>query len=167
MSDSERKDPLRGVEVIQVNKTLSLFGIVLDSISPRSASLSDQFFRVLLDNANTGYNEVCRNHPSPSAITHPLPQMRSHIASSLYIIISAQWNPTYSSVAELLHTCVTDPDPLKIRLDIFLMANGRCFTCLVLCIDLLVTWRTRLPWYKDCPSGRNNGCPTTHEPVAV
>jgi len=98
-----------------VNKTLSLFGIVLDNIAPRSAPLADQFFRVLLDNANTGYNEVCRECSLASAITHPPPKMRNHIASSLYIIISAQWNPTYSSVSELLHACVTDPDPLQIR----------------------------------------------------
>lgn len=150
---------MRGVEVVQVNKTLSLFGIVLDSISPRSAPLADQFFRVLLDNANTGYNEVCRDLPSSPAITYSPPQMRSHIASSLYIIISAQWNPTYSSVAELLHTCATDPDPLKIRLGTFLVVNGRCFTCLVLRIGLLVTWRMRLPWSKCCLSGRNNDCP--------
>ena len=107
-----------------MNKTLSLFGVTLDNITPRSTPLADQFFRVLLDNANTGYNEVGWKHSSPSAITYTPPQMRGHIASSLYIIVSAQWNPTYSSAADLLHSCVTDPDPLQIRYDAFLMANG-------------------------------------------
>ena len=51
---------LSSAEAVQVNKTLSLFGVVLDNITPRSAPLADQFFRVLLDNANTGYNEVGR-----------------------------------------------------------------------------------------------------------
>ena len=59
MSESERKDFPSGIEVVKVNKTLSLFGIILDNVSPRSAPLADNFFRVLLDNANTGYNEVC------------------------------------------------------------------------------------------------------------
>ena len=60
MSKNERKDFLCGIEVVKVNKTLSLFGVILDNVSPRSAPLADKFFRVLLDNANTGYNEVCR-----------------------------------------------------------------------------------------------------------
>ena len=127
------KDFSRDVEVVQVNKTLSLFGVILDNVSPRSAPLADKFFRVLLDNANTGYNEVRRRMlSSSSAITYSPLQMRGHIASSLYIIISAQWAPTYSTVAELLHACVTDPDPLKIRQAIFLMGNGRCLTCSML-----------------------------------
>ena len=54
---------LRDAEAAQVSKTLSLFGVVLDNITPRSAPLADQFFRVLLDNANTVYNEVGRKHP--------------------------------------------------------------------------------------------------------
>ena len=68
-----KKDSLRGVEVVQVNKTLSLFGVTLDNITPRSASLADQFFRVLLDNANTGYNEVGWGHPLPSVIINTPP----------------------------------------------------------------------------------------------
>lgn len=143
-----------------MNKTLSLFGVILDNVSPRSAPLADKFFRVLLDNANTGYNEVRRRVLlSSSGITYSPPQMRGHIASSLYIIISAQWSPTYSSAAELLHACVTDPDPLKIRQVTFLVLNGRCLTCSMMCTDRPVTWRTQLPWCKVCLGGRNNGFP--------
>ena len=143
-----------------MNKTLSLFGVILDNVSPRSAPLADKFFRVLLDNANTGYNEVGgRILSSPSAITYFPPQMRGHIASSLYIIISAQWSPTYSSVAELFHACVTDLDPLKIKYVIFLVESGRYLTCSTLNADRLVIWRTRLPPPKGYPSGRRNGCP--------
>ncbi|KAF9648519.1 ARM repeat-containing protein [Thelephora ganbajun] len=112
----------QGDSAFTMNKTLSLFGVVLDNITPRSAPLANQFFRVLLDNANTGYNE-----------------MRNHIASSLYIIISAQWNPTYSSVAELLHACVTDPDPLQIR-------SARYLENAVAMVQRLPEWKEqRLP----------------------
>ena len=154
------KDISRDVEVVQVNKTLSLFGVVLDNVSPRSAQLADVFFRVLLDNANTGYDEVRRRMLlSSSAITYSPLQMRNHIATSLYQIISAQWAPTYSTVAELLHACVTDPDPLKIRQVTFLVGSGRRLTCSMLQTDRLVTWRTRLPRSKGCLGGRNNDCP--------
>ena len=71
MSKSENKDISRGAEVVQVNKTLSLFGVILDNVSPRSAQLADKFFEALLDNANTGYNEVHRQIlSSSSAITY-------------------------------------------------------------------------------------------------
>jgi proteasome activator subunit 4 len=41
-----------------VNKTLTIFGAVLDNLQRRVAPIADKYMNVLFDNANTGYAEV-------------------------------------------------------------------------------------------------------------
>ncbi|KDQ54780.1 hypothetical protein JAAARDRAFT_134622 [Jaapia argillacea MUCL 33604] len=87
-----------GDSAFAMNKTLSLFGIVVDCLGPRFMPLSDKYFNLLLDNANTGYAEI-----------------RAHISQNLYMIMRCQWQPSYPSTDMFLSACRTTTDPMKLR----------------------------------------------------
>jgi hypothetical protein len=44
--------------ILQVSKSLAVFGILVDALGIRFNSLSDKYTNLLFDNANTGYAEV-------------------------------------------------------------------------------------------------------------
>lgn len=43
-----------------VSKSLSIFNILVDCLDLRFLPLADQYINLFLDNANTGYAEVCK-----------------------------------------------------------------------------------------------------------
>jgi proteasome activator subunit 4 len=81
-----------------VNKTLTLFGTVVDCFQRRIVFMADKYTNVLLDNANTGYAE-----------------MRAHIAQNISVIIAALWQPWHPSVAAFVRACSETEDPLRLR----------------------------------------------------
>jgi proteasome activator subunit 4 len=81
-----------------VNKTLTLFGTVIDCFQRRVVFIADKYMDILFDNANTGYAE-----------------MRTHIAQNISVITTALWQPWHPSVAAFLRACSETEDPLQLR----------------------------------------------------
>ncbi|OBZ79732.1 Proteasome activator complex subunit 4A [Grifola frondosa] len=86
-----------GDSAFAMSKSLSLFGILVDSLGIHFLPLCDKYVNLFLDNANTGYAEI-----------------RSQIAQNIYGIIGVQWRPAYPSVEAFLAAC-EGFDPLHIR----------------------------------------------------
>jgi proteasome activator subunit 4 len=81
-----------------VNKTLTLFGTVIDCFQRRIIFVADKYMNMLYDNANTGYAE-----------------MRAHIAQNISVITTALWQPWHPSVVAFLRACAETEDPLRMR----------------------------------------------------
>lgn len=45
---------------VAVSKSLSIFNILVDCLDLRFLPLADQYINLFLNNANTGYAEVCK-----------------------------------------------------------------------------------------------------------
>ncbi|EMD41612.1 hypothetical protein CERSUDRAFT_110183 [Gelatoporia subvermispora B] len=87
-----------GDSAFQMNKSLTLFNVVIDCLGPRFLPLADKYVHLFLDNAHTGYAEI-----------------RSQIAQNLGAILSLQWRPVYSSAEAFIEACQEAVDPLHIR----------------------------------------------------
>jgi len=81
-----------------MNKTLSVFGILVHSLGIRFHSQSDKYVNLMLDNSNTGYAEIS-----------------GRIAQILCAITRSQWQPSYSSTEAFILACHELDDPLHIR----------------------------------------------------
>ncbi|OCH96671.1 ARM repeat-containing protein [Obba rivulosa] len=87
-----------GDSAFQMNKSLTLFNVVIDCLGPRFLPLADKYVHLFLDNANTGYAEI-----------------RSQIAQNICAIVSLQWRPAYPSADAFIKACHETADPLHIR----------------------------------------------------
>ncbi|KAI0961210.1 hypothetical protein AcV7_000369 [Taiwanofungus camphoratus] len=105
-----------------MNKSLSLFSVLIDCLGPRFLPMGDKYVHLFLDNANTGYAEI-----------------RSQLAQNLCLIIVAQWRPTYPSAAAFLRACQGSLDPLRIR-------DSRYMNRILQIVDQFPKWKEeRLP----------------------
>ncbi|KAF8898414.1 hypothetical protein BD779DRAFT_1607229 [Infundibulicybe gibba] len=87
-----------GDSAFAMNKPLSIFGILVDTLGLFFNKKSDAYAQIFLENANTGYAE-----------------MRGHICQNLSLIARSQWQPSYNSTAALLLACRETQDPLHIH----------------------------------------------------
>ncbi|GLB36441.1 putative protein with domain of unknown function (DUF3437) [Lyophyllum shimeji] len=88
----------KGDSAFTMSKSLTMFGILVDSLGVLFNPKADRYVQMLFDNANTDYAE-----------------MRAHICQNLFTLIKNQWQPTYPSTGAFLTACKTTNDPLRIR----------------------------------------------------
>ncbi|KAH8835430.1 hypothetical protein DL96DRAFT_1675460 [Flagelloscypha sp. PMI_526] len=86
-----------GDSAFAMTKMIALCGIMIGNLNGRFESMSDKYFSLLLDNANTPYFEI-----------------RAQIANILYYLVR-EWHPRYHNTRDLLLACTKDQDPLFIR----------------------------------------------------
>ncbi|KAL6304169.1 ARM repeat-containing protein [Sparassis latifolia] len=137
-----------GDSAFDMNKSLSLFGILVDSCSLRFTPLCIKYIDLFLSNANTGYAEI-----------------RTQIAQNIHAILRISWQPLYPSLDAFIIACRTTSDPLHIRNAVYMDRIMRV-------INMFPTWRnerlppprvtqsqydkvglTMLQWIWDCAHG--------------
>ncbi|KAF8078288.1 hypothetical protein FPV67DRAFT_1663041 [Lyophyllum atratum] len=88
----------KGDSAFAMSKSVTIFGILIDSLGIFFNAKADEYIQVLFDNANTDYAE-----------------MRANICQNLFTLIRNQWRPTYPSTTAFLTACENTDDPLCIR----------------------------------------------------
>ncbi|KAH9487094.1 Proteasome activator complex subunit 4 [Psilocybe cubensis] len=95
-----------GDSAFEMTKSLSLFGILVDSLGIYFNPKAGTFVKLLFDNANSSYAEI-----------------RQHVCQGLFVILTNQWQPWYPSTEAFLTACCEQKDPLKIRPEILRMSE--------------------------------------------
>lgn len=84
-------------------------------MSFRMSAISSRYINTLLDNADTNYAEVRSFSFRRTRVLIYFPQIRSHLATVLRLLVSSEWNPWYPSVSAFLTACQSKFDPLGLR----------------------------------------------------
>ncbi|KAF9243864.1 hypothetical protein BU15DRAFT_71975 [Melanogaster broomeanus] len=92
----------QGDSAFAVSKSLNAVVVLTDTLGVRFNPMAEKYVSLLFENADSNYAEI-----------------RSLMASALYLLARNRWRPSYPSTAALLAACRETQDPLRTRENIF------------------------------------------------